>query len=220
MARIKIFTGNFGSGKTEICINYSLSRENPPFLLDMDVVKPYFRMREADEILREAGIDLIYPRAMAQADLPIITPEIFRALQNSRREAIIDLGGDDDGARVLGSLNHYLSPENCELIMVINPFRPFSSGKGHLLQLKDDIEQAARLKITHFVANGNLGRETSAQEVEESYYRVEALAREQGLPIKFTGVLKELIPRVEIPGEILPVKIHLQPPWLTGGNKK
>jgi len=218
MARIKIFTGNFGSGKTEISINYALSRKTPPFLLDLDVVKPYFRLREAEKTLDQAGIDLIYPRSMPQADLPIITSDIFRALEDPDRETIIDVGGDDDGARVLGSLGRHLTPGNYELIMVINPYRPFSSSKRNLIELKAAIESASRLQVTHFVANGNLGKETSSQEVEESYNMVEALAREQGIPIKFTAVLHELIPEIDIPGEILPVKIHLNPPWAVGGK--
>ena len=219
MARIKIFTGNFGSGKTEISINYALSREKPPFLLDLDIVKPYFRLREAEKTLEKAGIDLIYPRDLVQADLPIITSEIYRALQAPEREAVLDVGGDDDGARVLGSLGQYLTPGNYELIMVINPYRPFSSNKKNLLELKDAIGNASRLEVTHFVANGNLGTETSPREVEEGYNRVESLAREQDLPIKFTAVLADLIPQVDLPGEILPVEIHLQPPWLVGGKE-
>ncbi len=219
MARIKIFTGNFGSGKTEISINYALSRKTPPFLLDLDIIKPYFRLREAEETLNKAGIDLIFPRSMVQADLPIITPDIYRALQNSGREAIIDVGGDDDGARVLGSLGQYLNHGNYELIMVINPYRPFSSHKRNLLELKEAIESASRLAVTHFVANGNLGAETSSREVEEGYERVANLAREEGLPIKFTAVLRDLIDEVDIPGEILPVNIHLKPPWAVGGKE-
>jgi len=219
MKRIKIFTGNFGSGKTEISINYSLKREKPPFLLDLDIVKPYFRLREAEEILTEKGVEVIFPEgALSQADLPIVVPQVYKALQDKEREVIIDVGGDDDGARVLGSLHQYLKPGNYEFLMVVNIFRPFSSRLEDIFALRQIIEAASRLEVTHLVANPNLGPDTAPENVEKGFATISGWAEELGLPIKFTAILEDLVSQVDIPGEILPVNLHVQPPWNKGGG--
>ena len=53
-SKIVIFTGSFGSGKTEIAINQSinaLKRNENVVLADLDIVNPYFRSRDVKEKL-------------------------------------------------------------------------------------------------------------------------------------------------------------------------
>ena len=50
--RVIIFTGNYGSGKTEVSVNFTLGlveQEPPVSIVDLDIVNPYFRCREARE---------------------------------------------------------------------------------------------------------------------------------------------------------------------------
>jgi len=45
MSRIRIFTGHFGSGKTEIALNYAINLTRvgrKVALVDVDIVNPYF----------------------------------------------------------------------------------------------------------------------------------------------------------------------------------
>ncbi|HOF02965.1 MAG TPA: hypothetical protein PLT58_03275, partial [Atribacterota bacterium] len=61
---IIIFTGSFGSGKTEIAINQSLEmlrNKERVILVDLDIVNPYFRTRDKREKLAELGIEVIAP---------------------------------------------------------------------------------------------------------------------------------------------------------------
>ena len=105
--RVTLLVGHFGSGKTEIALNSAMdlaSRGTPVTMADLDVVKPYFRTRSARALLHEAGIELLAPEGdNIHADLPIIVPQIRSHLRQSSRRLIIDVGGDDVGARVLGS---------------------------------------------------------------------------------------------------------------------
>ncbi len=57
-APVVILVGSFGSGKSEIAVNLSLgfaARGQQVNLVDLDVVKPYFRCRAAREEVRGEG---------------------------------------------------------------------------------------------------------------------------------------------------------------------
>ena len=123
-----IFVGHFGSGKTEIALNGALELAaggRAVTLADLDVVKPYFRSRSARDILSRAGIELLAPTgANVHADLPIIVPQIRSQLRDSNRRLIMDVGGDEVGARVLGSLSDVVPFDDTDCFLVLNFRRP------------------------------------------------------------------------------------------------
>ena len=61
--RITIFTGHFGSGKTEISLNCALklseSADNKVVLVDFDIVNPYFRAADLKSIFSDKQIKII-----------------------------------------------------------------------------------------------------------------------------------------------------------------
>ena len=60
--RITLFAGHYGSGKTNIAVNYALylkSLGDDVVIADLDIVNPYFRTRDSLEDLNKAGIKLI-----------------------------------------------------------------------------------------------------------------------------------------------------------------
>jgi hypothetical protein len=85
LRRINIFCGGFGSGKTEVAVNFSMRMRElgrRVSIADLDIVNLYFRSREVREQLRGCGIDVIVPSgALVDADLPIIVPEIKGAIE-------------------------------------------------------------------------------------------------------------------------------------------
>ena len=106
--RVLLVVGSYGSGKTEVAVNLAMELAlggRDVQLADLDLVNPYFRSREARELLESAGVHVISPSgAQAFADLPIVLPEI-RGLFNPPpgRLSVFDVGGDDVGARALAS---------------------------------------------------------------------------------------------------------------------
>ena len=150
--RIRIFVGHFGSGKSEVAINEALAaldRDLQPTLVDLDVVKPYFRCRLLRETLSDRGVHLIAPEGdRFYADLPIILPEIKGAIKDPSRFVFLDSGGDDTGARVLGSFAEVLSESGYQMSLVVNMRRPFTDELGSMGQMVEKIRQAARLSIT------------------------------------------------------------------------
>ena len=121
--RIIIIVGGFGSGKTEISINLAkiliASEKTPLTVVDLDLVNPYFRTREAVEEMQQLCIRPIIPKAgQFYADLPILLPEIKGAIQVDSGRVILDVGGDAQGSRALGSLADLFSDGDYEMLMV------------------------------------------------------------------------------------------------------
>ena len=107
MSRIKIVTGHFGSGKTEIALNLAKNLV-PSVIVDMDTVNPYFRTADAAEEIRKSGVRVITPRyANTNVDMPTLPSEILSVF-NTDENAVLDVGGDDDGAYALGAYHNIL----------------------------------------------------------------------------------------------------------------
>ena len=128
--RLTVLTGHFGSGKTEIAINFTLglARQGfPTVLADLDVVDPYFRSRERMDLLHENGVRLITssPGEM-DADLPYMPAEIMALFENEELYGVLDVGGDGSGARVLARYRRYLKEAGADIICVINANRPLT----------------------------------------------------------------------------------------------
>ena len=85
LRRVNVFCGGFGSGKTEVAVNFSLRMRElgrRVSIADLDIVNLYFRSREVREQLRSQGIEVIIPEgALANADLPIVVPEVRGAIE-------------------------------------------------------------------------------------------------------------------------------------------
>jgi len=104
--RLTLFAGHYGSGKTNIAVNYALylaAEGKPVCIADLDIVNPYFRTADSEEVLTKAGIDLIRPQyANSNVDLPALPAESYRLVQDKTTYGIMDIGGDDRGAYALG----------------------------------------------------------------------------------------------------------------------
>ena len=185
--RVTLFVGHFGSGKTEIALNGALELAKAGdrvTLADLDVVKPYFRSRAAREILEEAGIRLLAPTGeMTHADLPIIVPQIRSALQDRSCRLVMDVGGDDTGAKVLGSLSDVVPRAETESLVVLNFRRPSTPDIATAVTMVRRIESAARICVTGLVSNTHLMRETTPGVVLEGHRLALEVGEELGIPV-------------------------------------
>lgn len=217
---IIIFTGSFGSGKTEIAINQSIEaskNKEKVVIVDLDIVNPYFRSRDVRKRLKETNIEIITPPGkFALADLPLISPEIKGKIQAFNRHLIIDLGGDDIGARSIASFYTVIKDTNYELIMVINPYRPFTQNISQIEKMFRDIEFSSRLKITSLISNPNLEEETDLEVIKKGHEIVKEASRQLKKPIKFLTIEKTIFQKIgslDIEEDIKTIDRYLLLPW-------
>ena len=93
--RLTIFAGHYGSGKTNIAVNYAvrLAKEGKKVCIaDLDIVNPYFRTKDSEEELNEYGIHLISPQyANTNVDLPALPAESYRLVQDKSVYGVMDI---------------------------------------------------------------------------------------------------------------------------------
>ncbi len=217
--RITLFTGNFGSGKTEISLNYALHLRNKHkkvAVIDLDVINPYFRSRAQSELMEEHDIEVIYPKELKHADLPVITPDIKRLFQNEEYYGVIDVGGDEDGSTVLGSVADSVKETAYELNLVVNTKRPFTDNVEGIIKIKEKIEVAAKISVDNLICNINLGDESSIEDVNKGYPIVKKAAKKLNLPIKFIAIKKDLkgnLDNLNYEEDIFIIDRLLKNPW-------
>lgn len=210
--RITLFAGHYGSGKTNIAVNYAIwlkQRHEDVVIADLDIVNPYFRTKDSERLLRERGIETVSPEfANSNVDLPALPAELYGVVQNRRRYAVLDIGGDDRGAYALGRFAPYILEENdFEMIYVANFCRPLTVTAGEALEVMREIEAAGGIPFTAIVNNTNLGGMTDPKTVYMGLEKSQELSKICGLPLLFTSVEKALAERLNI-AEILPLELQ------------
>ena len=212
--RLTLFAGHYGSGKTNIAVNYALhlaGEGKQVCIADLDIVNPYFRTKDSAADLEKAGVTLISPQfANTNVDLPALPAEAYRLVADKRVYGIMDIGGDDRGAYALGRyVPGILEENNYRMIFVANCYRPLTRTPEEALEVMGEIEQACGLKFTDIINNSNLGPETTAETVLESRAYMDKLSELSGLPIfattAVTAVAEELQDTVS---PILPLKLQ------------
>lgn len=197
MKRITLFAGHYGSGKTNIAVNYALKLRQQGLevaVADLDIVNPYFRTKDSEKELKEAGIRLICSEfASSNVDLPSLPQDIYSVIDDRSEYAVMDIGGDDRGAYALGRYSESIVRENdYEMYLVINMYRPLTRDAYSTLEVMNEIEKAASMKFTAIINNSNLGEETTAQDVLSSLKYADEVSKLTGLPVAMTTVKKTL----------------------------
>ena len=215
--RITLFAGHYGSGKTNIAVNWARDMRKTQervMLADLDIVNPYYRAKDSAEEMEKAGIRMISSFfANSNVDLPALPQDIYAIVDDPTWHAVLDVGGDDRGALALGRLVPKIIEENnYEMLLVINRFRPLTRDIQGIREVVDEIEAACRLPFTAIVNNSNLGGETTAQDILESMNYAYEVSEKCGLPIKMTTVEKSLYGSLEgrIPN-LFPLSLQKRP---------
>lgn len=203
--RITLLSGHYGSGKTNIAVNLALhlkkSREKVA-IADVDIVNPYFRSKDSQAELEQAGVRLICSEfASSNVDLPALPQDVYAITDDPGLTAVIDVGGDDRGALALGRWRDaILAENNFEMLFVINRYRPLTRDASSTLEVLREIEAACRMPFTAVVNNSNLGPETTVETIRTSVAYADEVCRLSGLPLKMTTVSEQLYP--ELKGQI------------------
>ena len=203
--RLTLFAGHYGSGKTNIAVNYAMllaDEGKKVCIADLDIVNPYFRTKDSEAELKEKGVTLISSRyANTNVDLPAIPAESYRLVQDQSIFGVVDIGGDDRGAYALGRFADAIKEEgNYRMAFVINRYRPLTSTVEDTVEIMKEIETACGVPFTCIVNNSNIGSETTKEIVLDSISFAEELSSVTELPIWLHTVEKSVAEKIsEIP---------------------
>ena len=221
MSRITIFTGNYGSGKTEIALNMAMNeaKNKPVTLVDLDIVNAYFRSSEKKEMLEAAGVKVLHSTfALKSVDLPSLPASIDTAFIDKSRTVFFDVGGDPVGATALGRYYPRFMEEPYEMLYVVNVRRPFSSTAQDIIAMMGDIEAHSRLRITGLINNSNLARDTDVEDLIEGQQVLKEVVAKTVIPVKYVcgtkDVLDAFVERGDVLGEPYVIDIYMRPEWL------
>ena len=212
--RITLFAGHYGSGKTNIAVNYALrlARQGKRTALgDLDIVNPYYRAKDSQRELEAVGVRVIASAyANSNVDVPALPQEMYALTEDLDTYAVLDIGGDDRGALALGRYVPAIVAENdFDMLFVFNRSRPLTRDAQSALGIMREIEAACQLPFTGIVHNTNLGRETTAETVLASLPALEELTRLSGLPLRFTAARSDIASRLPANiGEIFPMELQ------------
>ena len=243
-----VFIGNYGSGKTELSIQFALDfacsradgalarREDDSqsdwlergnskgfrtALVDLDIVNPYFRSSEKGGLLETAGIKLIEPVfANKTIDSPSLPPEVASVFVDDSERVVFDAGGDPVGATALGRYHGDFASfaGGVEALYVINARRPLSGAADDILEMLDQIQDRARMRITGLVNNTNLSVETTADDLLYGQDIIASVSAQTGISVRYTTgwkrVLDEFAQKTDALGELYPIETRMRPAWL------
>jgi hypothetical protein len=215
MKNITFLTGYYGSGKSELAVNLAILK-GVDYVIDLDVINPYFRTREKEDLLKTHNIDTISSDLdyKVHIDLPYISKKVFKPFQQPDLTAIYDLGGNDQGAKLLRQFDDYHDTE-VELLIVINVYRQESDSVEKITQLINKIEGMGGFKVTGLINNSNLLRETSIDDIFYGEEIVKQVSEQTKLPIVYTAVWEDIYAdNLVFQGEVLKLKLYFRKNWL------
>lgn len=221
-----VLVGDFGSGKTEIAVNLALERaersqSRQVAIADLDLVNPYFRCREAREPLEKAGVRVVVPPGDQQyADLPILVPEIKGILQDESVDAVLDVGGDAAGCRVLAALAASFRETAHDLWLVVNGRRPFCDTPEGVVASARRIEEAAKLSVTGLVSNTHLMEDTTPEMVVGGIDLAERTGELLDVPVVLIAAMESVgVAEDQLDYPLLVMRRQMLPPWLRSGTE-
>ncbi|MBQ8827968.1 MAG: hypothetical protein IJZ90_02355 [Clostridia bacterium] len=223
---VYVFTGHFGSGKSEVAINFAinLKKNNPErkvAMVDLDIINPFFRSADAQSALEELGILVEVPSyANTNADVPALTGKMGAIIDDPEYDVILDIGGDDLGARAVGYYSDRIARRDHIIFFVVNKNRPFTKNKELACKIFDEVETSSLLKIDALVNNTNLLEMTNADTVLSGLPLMKEISDEKNIPLLFSAANKSICDELSkaLPeDEILPLEEYVKLLWDRGG---
>lgn len=223
--RIRIIVGHYGSGKSEFSVNYAmqLAKQNKDpnkkvAIADLDVVNPYFRSREKEDFLAQIGVESFSsPLKNSTLDLPAVSAEIRKPVIDETYEYVMDVGGDDVGARVLGSIKDIMKKSDYDMFLVINANREYTTNADEVIRYMRSIMGASGLNITGLINNTHLLWDTRTEDILKGEKLAKEVSEKTGIPLKYTvypSYLDISTIKDEISSEIFTVDMIMREKWM------
>ncbi|MGN1032576.1 MAG: ATP-binding protein [Intestinibacter sp.] len=219
--RVRLFVGHYGSGKSEVSINYVIKLrelvDSEVAFADLDIVNVYFRTREKKEQLRSMGINPIDSSIETNTlDLPAVSAQIMTPLHNKDINYVLDVGGDNVGTRVVGRFAEHFVEGEYDMFCVVNANREQTQTAEDVIRFIKSMEATSKLKVTGLINNTHFIRETTVEDILKGQKLVREVSKSTNIPIKYVSCLKELVDLLptDLEGEILPIDLYMREIWM------
>jgi len=216
MRRITIIAGHYGSGKSEISVHLAIHKKID-YIVDLDIINPYFRSRALQSVFDEYGIHLVEStiKGMLNSDMPYVSGEAAVPFVNEKITAIYDLGGTANGGRVLIQfVDRIKKIEDIDLLYVVNLYRPETADTPRIINAISDLEGEAQIKVTGLINNTNLMHYTTVEDVIEGERVLTEVSEQLGLPIVYTVIEESHQFEYPFKGEMIILKRLVANTWL------
>ena len=227
MKDVKVLIGNYGSGKSELALNFAMqaaARGDRTELLDLDMVNTYFRLTERGKMVEQKEIRLVSPNfACSGIETLSLPAEVSSAFVLDWDTVIFDVGGDDVGATALGRYHRdfmALEPGALEVLNVVNIRRPLASTVEKIHRLQEGMQTHARLQITGMINNTNLSTMTSADDLWDGYELLRQVVELTGIPVAYTTGKKDILdaflardPDPKYVGKPVAIDVYMHRDW-------
>ena len=227
MKDVKVLIGNYGSGKSELALNFAMqaaARGDRTELLDLDMVNTYFRLTERGKMVEQKEIRLVSPNfACSGIETLSLPAEVSSAFVLDWDTVIFDVGGDDVGATALGRYHRdfmALEPGALEVLNVVNIRRPLASTVEKIHRLQEGMQTHARLQITGMINNTNRSTMTSADDLWDGYELLRQVVDLTGIPVAYTTGKKDILdaflardPDPKYVGKPVAIDVYMHRDW-------
>ena len=199
MKKMYVLIGNYGSGKTELAINFAVraAETGRTELLDLDMVNTYFRLTEPGRLAKMKEIRLVSPNFTNSSVETLSLPaEVQSAFAMDWDTVVFDVGGDAAGSTALGRYHQdfmELEEGQLEVLNVINIRRPLAGTVERIIKLQNEMQVHSRLKITGMINNTNLSIATTPAELRDGYEMIKEVSIRTGVPVSYTSGKKEML---------------------------
>lgn len=199
MKKIYVLIGNYGSGKSELALNFAFkaAETGKTELIDLDMVNTYFRLTERGKMVSQKEIRLVSPNfACSGIETLSLPAEVASAFALDWDTVVFDVGGDAVGSTALGRYHEdfmELGPGQLEVLNVVNIRRPLAGTVEKIIKLQQEMQIHSRLKITGMINNTNLAQMTGPDELRDGYEMLREVSEKTGVPVSYTTGKRELL---------------------------
>ena len=226
MKKMYVLIGNYGSGKSELALNFAFkaAESGKTELIDLDMVNTYFRLTERGKMVGQKEIRLVSPNfACSGIETLSLPAEVASAFALNWDTVVFDVGGDAVGSTALGRYHAdfmELAPDQLEVLNVVNIRRPLAGTVEKIIKLQEEMQIHSRLKITGMINNTNLQTITRPDELRDGYEMLKEVTERTGVPVLYTTGKQEMLdifaseghdPKYY--GELFPIDIYMKRDW-------
>jgi hypothetical protein len=208
-SNIYFVVGYFGSGKSEFCVNFAIQKK-VDYLCDLDVINPYFRSRQANKILAKNNIKVVssIDKDAKYLDMPLISQEIFD-LYKSNAKVIYDLGGSNQGAKLIKQFEAY-EKQPSTLLFIINVYRRETNSAEKIINEINKIQNVSGIKVDGLINNSNLLDDTTQEHLVYGQSIIREVSKLTNIPILYSSHNENLSISEKLDGGIIKLKMYLK----------